>query len=193
MLAETFHSSGYDMRSVMRTLLNSDSFKGAAFAKIKSPAEFVVGTARLAGGYSFPQYDDIRLATEAGNMGQQLLDPPSVEGWHTGTEWVTTGSLVNRVNFAAGEFADPSRPGVRDIIERIRDQRAYTSPESLVDACLNLIGHVKVSDQTGQDLVAHASSLGDLDFGSDAAARTSAERITQLLQLIAATTEYQLA
>ena len=193
LLAETFHSSGYDMRSVMRTLFNSDFFKGAAFAKVKSPAEFVVGTVRLAGGYSFPQYDDIRLAMEAGNMGQQLLDPPSVEGWHTGMEWVTTGSLINRVNFAAGEFADPSRPGVRDIIERIRDQGAYTSPESLVDACLNLIGHVKVSDQTGQDLVAHASSLGDLDFGSDASARTSAERITQLLQLIAATTEYQLA
>ena len=110
-LAETFTSSEYDMRTVMRTLLNSDFFKEAAFAKIKSPTEFVVGTARLTGGYSFPQLDDLRLAEETGNMGQILLDPPSVEGWHTGVEWVTTGSMVSRVNFAAAEFADTNRPG----------------------------------------------------------------------------------
>ena len=36
-LAETFNASGYDMRTVMRTLLNSDFFKEAAFAKIKEP------------------------------------------------------------------------------------------------------------------------------------------------------------
>jgi hypothetical protein len=175
-------------------LFYSEFFKEARYAKVKSPAEVVVGTMNLVGDFKgIPKPGLYDIGAEPTNMGQALLDPPSVEGWHTGTEWVTTGSLVNRVNFAAGEFSDPSRPGVRDIIERIRDQRAYTSPESLVDACLNLIGHVKVSDQTGQDLVAHASSLGDLDFGSDAAARTSAERITQLLQLIAATTEYQLA
>ena len=117
-LADTLNASGYDMRTVMRTLLNSDFFKEAAFAKIKSPTEFVVGTVRLTGGYSFPQLDDLRLAEETGNMGQQLLDPPSVEGWHSGVEWVTTGSLVSRVNFAAAEFADPQRPGVESMIQR---------------------------------------------------------------------------
>ena len=89
-----------------------------------------MGTARLTGGYSFPQLDDLRLAEETGNMGQQLLDPPSVEGWHTGVEWVTTGSLVSRVNFAAAEFADPQRPGVESMIRGIRDRGAYMLPRS---------------------------------------------------------------
>ena len=192
-LAETFNASGYDMRTVMRTLLNSDFFKEAAFAKIKSPTEFVVGTARLTGGYSFPQLDDLRLAEETGNMGQQLLDPPSVEGWHTGVEWVTTGSMVSRVNFAAAEFADTNRPGVESMIGRIRQLGAYASPESLVDECLDLLGYMNVSEETRADLVAHAEAAGDLNFDTPEEARESAERIAQLLQVITATTEYQLA
>ena len=192
-LADTLNASGYDMRTVMRTLLNSDFFKEAAFAKIKSPTEFVVGTARLTGGYSFPQLDDLRLAEETGNMGQQLLDPPSVEGWHTGVEWVTTGSLVSRVNFAAAEFADPQRPGVESMIRGIRDRGAHASAESLVDECLDLLGYISVSEETRNDLVAHAEAAGDLSFETPEDARESAERVAQLLQVITATTEYQLA
>ena len=192
-LAQTFNDSGYDMRTVMRTLLNSDFFKEAAFAKIKSPTEFVVGTAKLAGGYSFPQLDDLRLADETSNMGQILLDPPSVEGWHTGVEWVNTGSLVSRMNFAAGEFSDFSRPGVQSMIKHIEDSGAYASAESLVDECLGLLGHISVSEQTRADLVAHAEAAGELCFDMPEDAQASSEAISQLLQVIAATTEYQLA
>ena len=192
-LAKAFNDSDYNMRTVMRTLLNSDFFKEAAFAKIKSPTEFVVGTAKLAGGYSFPQLDDLRLAEETGNMGQILLDPPSVEGWHTGVEWVNTGSLVSRMNFAAGEFADIQRPGVQSMIRHIREGGAYASAGSLVDECLGLLGHISVSEQTHADLVAHAEAAGDLSFDSPEKSDASSESISQLLQVIAATTEYQLA
>ena len=192
-LAQAFNDSGYDMRTVMRTLLNSDFFKEAAFAKIKSPTEFVVGTAKLAGGYSFPQLDDLRLAEEAGNMGQILLDPPSVEGWHTGVEWVNTGSLVSRMNFAAGEFSDLQRPGVKSMIRHIQASGAYATPEALVEECLGLLGHVAVSEATRADLVAHAEAAGTLSFGAEEEAAASSEKISQLLQVMTATTEYQLA
>ena len=43
---DTFSKSSYDMRTVLRVLFTSDFFKQAAFAKIKSPAEMVVGTVR---------------------------------------------------------------------------------------------------------------------------------------------------
>ena len=39
-------------------------------------------------------------------MGQELMNPPSVEGWHTGKEWIDTGILVERVNFAAEQVGD---------------------------------------------------------------------------------------
>ena len=36
-------------------------------------------------------------------MGQDLLNPPSVEGWHTGKEWINSGSLMSRINFTAAD------------------------------------------------------------------------------------------
>ena len=184
-------SSGYEIRPVLRVLFNADFFKNARFTKVKSPAEMVVSTVRLTGGHRFPALEDVDLALETGAMGQQLLDPPSVEGWHTGAEWVNTASLMTRVNFAASRFADADQPGVRAIIERLRAQGASLSPERLVEACLDLIGPLDVSAKTRQELLAHATASGDLHFGADDTA--TAARVTELLQLIVAMPEYQLA
>ena len=51
-------------------------------------------------------------------MGQSMLDPPSVEGWYTGTEWINSGSLLARVNFVADRVSNTDLPGVKSIIER---------------------------------------------------------------------------
>ena len=80
-LTDAFISSGYEIRSVLRVLFNSDFFKNAALAKVKSPVELVAGTARLGGSYNFPDVAETGLASDMTFMGQMLLDPPSVEGW----------------------------------------------------------------------------------------------------------------
>jgi uncharacterized protein (DUF1800 family) len=192
-LTEAFVSSRYDIRSVLRVLFNADFFKDARFAKVKSPAEFVVGTVRLAGGHDFPEVSDITLALETGYMGQQLLDPPSVEGWHTGPEWINSATMMSRVNFAAQQFADVEKPGVRSIIARLRVQGTRLSPEHVVDACLDLMGPLTVSEQTRQQLIAHTAAAGDVLFAPEPEAAASVERVRELLQLIVATREYQLA
>ncbi len=184
-LAEAFVQHNGEIREILRVLFNSDFFKNATFARVKSPAEFVVGTVRLAGGHGFPQVDDVNLGLQTGFMGQQLLDPPSVEGWHTGSEWINTASLMNRINFAAEQFADAEQPGVKAIIERIVAQGADRSPDSLVQACLDFMGPLSVSDGTRQELVAHATENHE--------ARRTADGIQELLQLIVAVREYQLA
>jgi hypothetical protein len=122
-------------------------------------------------------------------MGQQLLDPPSVAGWHTGSEWINTATLMARVNFASRQFADVDKPGVRAIIERIRAQGSRLSPAQLVDACLDLMGPLTVAESTRRELMAHATVEGDLHFGADDAAA----RVRDMLQLIASMREYQLA
>ena len=189
-LADTFMASQYDLRTVLRLLFNADFFKRSAFAKMKSPAELVVSTVRVTGGYDFPSVEDIELALETGNMGQQLLDPPSVEGWHTGPEWINTATLMARVNFASRQFANPDRPGVTAIIERIRVQGPVVAPEQLVDTCLDLLGPLLVADSTRQELIAYAAPDGALDFALDALA--AADRVRTMLQLIVAMREYQL-
>jgi uncharacterized protein (DUF1800 family) len=192
-LMDAFVTHAYDIRAVMRVLFNADFFKRAQFAKVKSPAELVVSTARLAGGYRFPDVDDITLALETGYMGQQLLDPPSVEGWHTGSEWVNSATLMSRVNFASRHLADVNRPGVRAIIDRVRAQGTRLTPEDVVDVCLDVMGPLTVDAETRQQLVDHLAAAGDIDFGTDGASADAAERIRELLQLIVATREYQLA
>ena len=81
---------------MLRVLFNSEFFKKARFAKVKSPAEAVIGTMRLVGDFSSPQPGIYPITMEMVYMGQDLLNPPTVEGWHTGKEWIDSGTLVER-------------------------------------------------------------------------------------------------
>ena len=180
------------MRSTLRMLFNSDFFKQSAFRRIKSPVEMVVGSARLTGSFDFPEVEDISLGYQANFMGQSILDPPSVEGWHTGTEWINTAGLVNRINFAVDLFSDKDKPGVRYIIDSIR-AHGNLAPGQFVDACLDMMGAVTPSDRTRMELDEHARMFGHLRFDTEAEKRESVGRIVEMMQLIASTREYQLA
>ena len=64
--------------------------------------------------------------------------------------------------------------------------RAKT-PEQLVDGCLDLLGPVEVGDDTKKELVGAAKQWGELNWDNPTATQHTAE----MLQLIAATREYQ--
>ena len=192
-LMDAFTSSGYEIRSELRVLFNSDFFKKAAFKKVKSPMELVVGTARLAKSYQFPGPNDVQLGAAPGAMGQNVMDPPSVEGWHTGGEWINTANLMQRVNFASEQLGDINQPGVQDIIDRVRALGPRISPEGLVDACTDLLGPLEMSGSARQELIDHAAEEGEIRFGSEEDDRYATQRIIEMLQLVVATREYQLA
>src|SRR5204863_737139 len=128
-------------------LLLSDAFCSvdALYAKVKSPTEHVVGTTHLVGDFTFPTFGIREISLETRYMGQDLLNPPSVEGWHTGKEWIDTGILVERVNFAAEQVGNIDQPGVRKIIDRLRAQ-GDLGPEAFVDGCLDLMGPLEVAE-----------------------------------------------
>ena len=74
-------------------------------------------------------------------MGQELINPPSVEGWHQGVEWIDTGTLVERLNFATQQLGDMKIPGARAMVgEVLASGGEVISPESLVDGCLDQMG-----------------------------------------------------
>src|SRR3989454_7607420 len=162
-LVEAYMQSQYDMRAVLRTLFMSDFFRSerAFFAKVKSPTELVIGTVRLTGDFTYPKLGLGEIALECRYMGQDLLNPPSVEGWYTGKEWIDTGCLVERINFAAQQVGDVRKPGVRFIVDRLR-AAGPLSPEGFVDTCLDLAGPVALRPSTRQALVDHVSVGGDL-------------------------------
>jgi uncharacterized protein (DUF1800 family) len=118
-LVSAFQSSNGDMRSVLRVLFNSDFFNAARFQKVKSPAELVVGVIKLAGTHRFPDASLLDLESATDTMGQALMNPPTVEGWHTGREWIDGGTLNERVNFAVNQVADLAKPDIRDLINQL--------------------------------------------------------------------------
>ena len=88
---------------MLRALFTSDFFKSEAvrFAKVKNPAEMVAGTMRMVGEHRKIKPGMFQIGQEPKYMGMDLLNPPTVEGWHTGHEWIDSGTLVERINFAS--------------------------------------------------------------------------------------------
>ena len=192
LLANTLMNNGYDMRSTLRVLFNSDFFKNSRYERLKNPTEVVVGTLRLVGGAEFPAPGIGDLSRQPTYMGQDLLNPPSVEGWHTGAEWINSGSLMRRVNFTAELVGDVSRPGIRNMVDRLIAQ-GDTSPEAVVNSCLDLMGPLEVNPESHVELVGFATEGGDFYWSSEDGIEKSTVRVSELLQLIVSLREYQYA
>ena len=126
-------------------------------------------------------------------MGQEILNPPTVEGWHTGREWIDTGNLVERINAAGAEMRDTGRPGVRAIIERVKSAGPVLPPRALAEACLDAVGIFEVTEGAMNSLVALAAPWGEVRFDRPDGIACAEERIVEMLQLIVASREYQLA
>ena len=88
---------------------------------------------------------------------------------------------------------DPSRPGVKAIIERVAQSAgsAEPNPEQLVDACLDVLGPLEVLDSTHAGLVDFAASQSRAGFDEDSEA--ASKTVAALISIIVATQEYQMA
>jgi uncharacterized protein (DUF1800 family) len=191
-LARVYTESHYDIREMMRSLLLSDYFQSenAYYAKVRSPAEHVVGIMRFVEDYTFPKHGIRDISLECRYMGQDLLNPPSVEGWHVAKEWIDTGILVERINFAAAQVGDIDKPGVRKVIDRLRAMGELT-PGQLVDACVDLIGPLRIREATRDALVDFTAKGGNLVLTPGD--RDAEQRVGEILSMIVATREFQLA
>ena len=146
----------------------------------------------MAGNYNAPRPGFNMLAMECNWQGQELLNPPSVESWHTGSEWIDGGALVRRVNYAANLLGNTSLPGVKLIVERLKSQ-GNLSPAETVAACLDVIGPLAGSEATYGELLAQAQEEDELRWNTEEEATRSEQRIGILLALIAASRDYQFA
>ncbi len=98
-LADTFRSSGYDVKSLMRAVFTSPEFgSDAAYrALVKSPTEFMIHVLKAVDA---PHLAPLVVAAGP-QMGQILFAPPDVGGWPSNAAWVSSNNVLARVNFAA--------------------------------------------------------------------------------------------
>lgn len=193
-LAQTLAASNYEIRPVLRRLFLSEHFHDPAvrLARVKSPAELVVGAVRTFGA---PVRDLGILNDAMGLMGQELMFPPSVKGWDGGRAWINTSTVFVRANILNFILTGKTPSGYDPLSERhgfdvtsiLADaseatQGAERDPEALARWLIRLsIGTDAPADKTAA-VTEYARSLGDVD----------AEHVAKVLALITAMPEYQL-
>ena len=110
-MAKTYLSSDGDISAVLSTLFHSPEFWAASDfrAKVKTPLEYVVSAVRASGA----QVDNMQPLVQAlRQMGMPLYGavPPTGYKWDA-SDWVSTGALVDRMNFALSLAAN-RLPGI---------------------------------------------------------------------------------
>jgi uncharacterized protein (DUF1800 family) len=191
-LSKVYFDSDYNVEEMLRFLFKSDFFKSeqARYQRVKSPAELVAGVLRLTGEFNRPKVDMNPTNLQSTYMGQWLLNPPSVEGWHWGTEWIDSGALVERVNFASERLGNIESPGVQTLIDRIlSNSNGGLNAEDLVERALDELSVADISDKTRSALVEFAKTqVNQLDSGN-----AGPEQVANVLKLVGATPEFQRA
>ena len=98
-LATRFQQTGGDLPAVLRTLVESPEAWQPQPAKLKTPEEFVVSTARLLGlgAQAFDRQADGAITT----LGQRVQAAPSPAGWPDRAEdWLGPDAVWKRVEWA---------------------------------------------------------------------------------------------
>jgi uncharacterized protein (DUF1800 family) len=128
-LGAVLRDNNYEIAPLLRTIFLARDFYSppSVGTRIKGPVELIVSTYRKLGLDELPGIPDFNAASA--ELGQVLLNPPTVAGWAQGRAWITPGSLLERGNFALQavfpdtiDFVDPNfDPGreIREVNNRI--------------------------------------------------------------------------
>jgi len=134
LLVERWRDHDLNTGWLVRTLLASRAFHASSsiFSLIKSPIEYVVGVIRAVSGRPDPREMD----AAASLMGQELFEPPGVQGWQGDSAWIHTASWLERTKFASA-VASGRRGFLRDApLGRLFPQRHRLNCEDLLDDML---------------------------------------------------------
>ena len=118
-MAKTFESGDGDIRAVLKTMIYSPEFwsREAYRAKIKTPFELVVSTARALGA---DVDTPMPLVQWTGRIGEPLYQCQPPTGYADRSDaWVNTGALLNRLNYSlalAGNKVRGSRSDVGSLL-----------------------------------------------------------------------------
>src|SRR6478735_11363900 len=178
LMANTYLSSNYNIKAVLRVLFNSAQFRDQSnyFQHYSWPAEFVVRSIKEVGWTGFSANNAL---TPMSNMGQQMYEPPDVNGWELGPGWISTSGMLTRMNFAS-TLAGNQR------FNLARDAQPYRqSPERLLDYALarfRTMGFTTTQTQAMTDYLRSTAWTG-----SDAQLQ---QRVPGLTRLIVGAGEY---
>jgi uncharacterized protein (DUF1800 family) len=158
-IADVYLRNDTNMKPVVRAVLLSPEFMDHAHHhdRYAWPVEFVIRALKEVGYVGF-SVDTAQ--TPLLNMGQQLYEPPDVNGWSLGPGWFSTAGMLSRMNFAA-TLATNQRFELRTAAQAHRN-----SPEALVDFALDRLS-VPDADPAVRSALVEYVRAGGAWTGSD--------------------------
>lgn len=133
--AKVFIDTKGDLREVTRAIITSPEFFSAEArqAKVKTPLEFVASAVRASGAaLNNPQ----PLVQSLRTLGMPLYGAQPPTGWgDTAEDWINTGALLNRLNFAV-QLSSGQLRGVRLNVRTLAPNTSPASRTAVVDALL---------------------------------------------------------
>jgi uncharacterized protein (DUF1800 family) len=178
-MANSYLGNNYTIKPMLRTLFTSAQFRDPAnfFQRYSWPAEFVVKAIKETGWVGFSVNSAI---TPMSNMGQQLYEPPDVNGWELGPGWISTSGMLTRMNFASTLAANQR-------FNLARDAQPYrATPERVLEYMLARFRTMGFT--TGQTTAMTDYLRSTTWTGADAQLQ---QRIPGLTRLIVGSGEYQ--
>jgi uncharacterized protein (DUF1800 family) len=179
-VSSVYYSTRGDIEPMVRRLLLSPQFRDPVnyYKRYSWPVEFVARALKEVGAAGFSANDAL---TPLVNMGQQLFEPPDVNGWELGPGWFSSGTMLARMNFAAQLTAN-QKFNLRDAF-----RGHVTSPEDVVAHALGRLTPPDYGSTSYGALVEYASA-GAAWNGADAQIATKASGV---VHLIVGSGEYQ--
>ncbi|HEX6324352.1 MAG TPA: DUF1800 domain-containing protein [Vicinamibacterales bacterium] len=173
-VASIYYSSGFEIEPMVRRLLLSAQFRDPAnyYTRYAWPVEFVVRALKEVGWTGFSVNDAL---TPLVNMGQQLFEPPDVNGWALGPGWFSTGAMLARMNFAA-QLATNQKFNLRDAFRA----EGAASPDALLGQALDRLTP-PAYPADAQGALADYARAGGAWTGSDAQLATKASGLVHLI------------
>jgi hypothetical protein len=166
-LGAVLRDNNYEVAPLLRTIFLSRDFYSAPSVgtRINGPIELIVSTYRKLGVKHLPGIPDLYVVSR--ELGQTLLNPPTVAGWAQGRAWITPGLLLARGNFARDvlfpdiiNFVDPNfNPGAE--VKRVNDRilAGMNIREATVETGPGEGGGMEAGEKTMANVVAGAEDF----------------------------------
>lgn len=171
-LADLFVESDFEIEPLVRTLLTSEAFfsEDAHDNQVTSPVEHWVGFARTLDMHFASEdsqgYLMDRLVRDLRDAGQELMNPPGVEGWHEDAAWMEDQWVLNRVD-AMGRFMEFG-PDLKEglpyhLLPPVSQWDEREVREKMVDAIANVF-HLKLTADEKEIYIEVLDQKGYLAF-----------------------------
>jgi uncharacterized protein (DUF1800 family) len=190
-IANTFTSSGLDIRATMRAIFTHPAFYSdrAYHALVKSPIEYVAGFLRSMNANTDGQVTLGPLTA----MGQQPMNPPNVAGWPGGPLWISTTGLISRYNFVTQVLRFGSGQPTSVDMAALLQSHGLKTKDQILDFFIDLMVDGDLAPDKRQvlsDYLVAGDNGNPGPFTLDQ--KTIDNKVRGLVYLLATTPEYQL-